>query len=173
MRVDRVLEYVLFHHMNLKWNKINENEIKWPTNRFFSGYNQPCDCLQFPRQCCTKPQWSSSWGCCIGCWYVHVILIDAGHCKIGLLAASLLIWAMSSLMLLFFSLGGSGDAGGDEGDGISPDGGQSGSTGFSSSSGQPVNLRQKLSRAQNRPRLVNKPQDFQVSFLCYTITDNK
>lgn len=80
---------------------------------------------------------------------------------------------MSSLMLLFFSLGGSGDAGGDEGDGTSPDGGQSGSVGLSSSSGQPVNFRQKLSRAQNRHRLVNKPQDFQVSFLCYTMANKK
>ncbi|XP_047464490.1 myoferlin isoform X3 [Mugil cephalus] len=58
--------------------------------------------------------------------------------------------------------GGSGGAGGDGGDGMSPDGGQIGSAGFSSSSGQPVNFRQRLSRSQNRHRLVNKPQDFQI-----------
>ncbi|XP_069547483.1 myoferlin isoform X1 [Brachyistius frenatus] len=34
--------------------------------------------------------------------------------------------------------------------------------GVSSSSGQTVNLRQKLARAQNRHRLINKPQDLQI-----------
>ncbi|XP_031699126.1 myoferlin-like isoform X3 [Anarrhichthys ocellatus] len=47
------------------------------------------------------------------------------------------------------------DAGGG-GDETLPDGGQRGSAGVSSSSGQ------KLSRAQSRRRLVNKPQDFQI-----------
>ncbi|XP_011602470.1 myoferlin-like isoform X3 [Takifugu rubripes] len=49
--------------------------------------------------------------------------------------------------------------GGDVGDGSSPDGDQSGVTGTPSS---PASLRQQLSRAQKRHRLVNKPQDFQI-----------
>ncbi|KAK9529891.1 hypothetical protein VZT92_011440 [Zoarces viviparus] len=47
--------------------------------------------------------------------------------------------------------------GGGGGDETLPDGGQSGS-----SPGQSVNLRQKMSRAQSRSRLANKPQDFQI-----------
>ncbi|KAI3365598.1 hypothetical protein L3Q82_010680 [Scortum barcoo] len=58
--------------------------------------------------------------------------------------------------------GGGGVGGGEGGDETLPDGGQSGSTGVPSSPGQPVNLRQQLARAQNRHRLVNKPQDFQI-----------
>ncbi|KAM4715581.1 myoferlin-like [Anableps anableps] len=56
------------------------------------------------------------------------------------------------------------DAGGgdEEGSETVPDGGQSGSAGAPSSSGQAVGLRQRLTRAQNRIRLVNKPQDFQI-----------
>ncbi|XP_072229894.1 myoferlin-like isoform X2 [Leuresthes tenuis] len=59
------------------------------------------------------------------------------------------------------------DAGGDGGDSDEggetlPDGGQSGSAGVSSSSGQRANLRQRLTRAQSRHRLINKPQDFQI-----------
>ncbi|XP_069012004.1 myoferlin-like isoform X2 [Embiotoca jacksoni] len=54
------------------------------------------------------------------------------------------------------------DGGGEGGDETLPDGGQSGSMGVSSSSGQTVNLRQKLARAQNRHRLINKPQDLQI-----------
>ncbi|XP_028288019.1 myoferlin-like isoform X2 [Parambassis ranga] len=57
---------------------------------------------------------------------------------------------------------GGGGGGGAEGDETLPDGGQSGSVGVSSASGQPVNLRQRLARAESRHRLVNKPQDFQI-----------
>lgn len=49
------------------------------------------------------------------------------------------------------------------GDESSPDGGQSGASGSPSSPAQPASLRQRLARAQNRYRLANKPQDFQVS----------
>ncbi|XP_061564455.1 myoferlin-like isoform X3 [Cololabis saira] len=56
---------------------------------------------------------------------------------------------------------GGGGGGEEDGDTV-PDGGPSGSAGVTSSSGQSANLRQKLARAQNRHRLVNKPQDFQV-----------
>ncbi|XP_017273942.1 myoferlin-like isoform X2 [Kryptolebias marmoratus] len=56
--------------------------------------------------------------------------------------------------------GGGGD--GEEGGETLPDGVQSGSAGISTSSGQPVSLRQKLARAQSRHRLMNKPQDFQI-----------
>ncbi|XP_073345751.1 myoferlin isoform X3 [Pagrus major] len=52
--------------------------------------------------------------------------------------------------------------GGEEGDETLPDGGQSGAAGVPSSSGQNANLRQRVARAQNRHRLVNKPQDFQI-----------
>ncbi|XP_068440047.1 myoferlin-like isoform X2 [Clinocottus analis] len=52
--------------------------------------------------------------------------------------------------------------GGEEAGETLPDGGQSGSAGVSSSPGQAASLRQKLVRAQNRHRLVNKPQDFQI-----------
>ncbi|XP_069547485.1 myoferlin isoform X3 [Brachyistius frenatus] len=55
-----------------------------------------------------------------------------------------------------------GDVVDDGGDETLPDGGQSGYMGVSSSSGQTVNLRQKLARAQNRHRLINKPQDLQI-----------
>uniref|UniRef100_A0A3B4THD9 Myoferlin n=1 Tax=Seriola dumerili TaxID=41447 RepID=A0A3B4THD9_SERDU len=56
-----------------------------------------------------------------------------------------------------------GDAAADaEGDETVPDGGQSGSAGGRSPTGQAVNLRQRLARGQNRHRLVNKPQDFQI-----------
>ncbi|XP_012731581.3 myoferlin isoform X3 [Fundulus heteroclitus] len=55
--------------------------------------------------------------------------------------------------------GGGGDEDGSE---TVPDGGQSGSAGAPPSSGQAVGFRQRLSRAQSRPRLVNKPQDFQI-----------
>ncbi|KAK5850635.1 hypothetical protein PBY51_001496 [Eleginops maclovinus] len=58
--------------------------------------------------------------------------------------------------------GGGGGGGGDGGDETQPDGGQSGSTGGPTSPGQSVNMRQKIARAQNRHRLVNKPQDFQI-----------
>ncbi|CAK6964083.1 myoferlin-like [Scomber scombrus] len=59
------------------------------------------------------------------------------------------------------------DAGGDGdgGDDTALDGAQSGSAGVASSPGKPgkpANLRQRLARAQNRHRLVNKPQDFQI-----------
>ncbi|KAI4807796.1 hypothetical protein KUCAC02_027581 [Chaenocephalus aceratus] len=54
------------------------------------------------------------------------------------------------------------DAGGGGGDETQPDGGQGGSAGGPSSHGQSVNLRQKIARSQNRHRLVNKPQDFQI-----------
>ncbi|XP_053197896.1 myoferlin-like [Scomber japonicus] len=59
------------------------------------------------------------------------------------------------------------DAGGDGdgGDETTLDGAQSGSAGVASSpgkTGKPANLRQRLARAQNRHRLVNKPQDFQI-----------
>lgn len=56
-----------------------------------------------------------------------------------------------------------GGAAGEEGDETSPDGGQSGSAGTATPPGQPASLRQRLARAQSRHRLVNKPQDFQVS----------
>ncbi|XP_074519844.1 myoferlin-like isoform X1 [Halichoeres trimaculatus] len=51
--------------------------------------------------------------------------------------------------------------GGDEGDGTQPDGVQGGSA-APLSPGQSVNLRRRLARGQNRHRLVNKPQDFQI-----------
>ncbi|KAI9518573.1 hypothetical protein NQZ68_035943 [Dissostichus eleginoides] len=54
------------------------------------------------------------------------------------------------------------DAGGGGGDETQPDGGQGGSAGGPSSPGQSVNMRQKIARSQNRHRLVNKPQDFQI-----------
>uniref|UniRef100_A0A3B4WEX9 Myoferlin n=1 Tax=Seriola lalandi dorsalis TaxID=1841481 RepID=A0A3B4WEX9_SERLL len=57
---------------------------------------------------------------------------------------------------------GGGGGGGEEGDETVPDGGQSGSAGGRSPTGQAVNLRQRLARGQNRHRLVNKPQDFQI-----------
>ncbi|KAA8581747.1 hypothetical protein FQN60_003328 [Etheostoma spectabile] len=56
--------------------------------------------------------------------------------------------------------GGGGGGGAEEGDETLPEGGQSGSSGVPS--GQPVNLRQRLNRGQNRHRLVDKPQDFQI-----------
>lgn len=49
------------------------------------------------------------------------------------------------------------------GDESSPDGGQSGASGSPSSPFRPASLRQRVTRVQNRHRLVNKPQDFQVS----------
>uniref|UniRef100_A0A671TZ67 Myoferlin n=1 Tax=Sparus aurata TaxID=8175 RepID=A0A671TZ67_SPAAU len=49
-----------------------------------------------------------------------------------------------------------------EGDETLPDGGQSGAAGVPSSPGQNANLRQRVARPQNRHRLVNKPQDFQI-----------
>ncbi|XP_042364022.1 myoferlin-like isoform X2 [Plectropomus leopardus] len=52
--------------------------------------------------------------------------------------------------------------GGEEEDETLPDGGQSGSAGAPSTPGQKANLRNRLARAQNRRRLVNKPQDFQI-----------
>ncbi|KAM9837553.1 myoferlin-like [Aulostomus maculatus] len=55
-----------------------------------------------------------------------------------------------------------GGGGGDEGDETEHDGGQSGSAGAPLSPGQSAKFRQRLSRAQNRHRLVNKPQDFQI-----------
>ncbi|XP_067433136.1 myoferlin-like isoform X4 [Thunnus thynnus] len=55
-----------------------------------------------------------------------------------------------------------GGGGGDGGDEAAVDGNQSGSPGVPSSSGQPAKLRQRLARAQNRHRLVDKPQDFQI-----------
>ncbi|KAM8837558.1 myoferlin-like [Spinachia spinachia] len=57
------------------------------------------------------------------------------------------------------------DAGGggeEEGGETSVDGGQSGSAGAPSSTGQSVNRRQKAARAQSSRRLADKPQDFQV-----------
>ncbi|XP_040924277.1 myoferlin isoform X2 [Betta splendens] len=53
------------------------------------------------------------------------------------------------------------DGGGGGGDETLPDGGPSGAPG-PSTPGQPVNLRQSLARSQNRSRLANKPQDFQI-----------
>lgn len=53
--------------------------------------------------------------------------------------------------------------GGEVGDESSPDGGQSGASGSPSSPTQPASRHQRLARAQNRYRLANKPQDFQVS----------
>ncbi|KAM8729757.1 myoferlin-like [Acanthopagrus schlegelii] len=58
--------------------------------------------------------------------------------------------------------GGGGGGGGEEGDETLPDGGQSGAAGAPSAPGQNANLRQRVARAQNRHRLVNKPQDFQI-----------
>lgn len=58
--------------------------------------------------------------------------------------------------------------GGEVGDESSPDGGQSGASGSPLSPTQPALLRQQLARAQNRYRLVNKPQDFQVSVHVHT-----
>lgn len=55
-----------------------------------------------------------------------------------------------------------GGGGGDGGDEAAVDGNQRGSPGVPSSSGQPAKLRQRLARAQNRHRLVDKPQDFQI-----------
>uniref|UniRef100_A0A671U1H0 Myoferlin n=1 Tax=Sparus aurata TaxID=8175 RepID=A0A671U1H0_SPAAU len=55
-----------------------------------------------------------------------------------------------------------GGGGGEEGDETLPDGGQSGAAGVPSSPGQNANLRQRVARPQNRHRLVNKPQDFQI-----------
>ncbi|TMS22003.1 Myoferlin [Larimichthys crocea] len=55
-----------------------------------------------------------------------------------------------------------GGGGEEEGDETLPDGGQSGIAGTPSSPGQPANLRRRVARAQNRHRLVNKPQDFQI-----------
>ncbi|XP_044194443.1 myoferlin-like isoform X4 [Thunnus albacares] len=55
-----------------------------------------------------------------------------------------------------------GGGGGDGGDEAAVDGNQSGSPGVPSSSGQPAKLRQRLARVQNRHRLVDKPQDFQI-----------
>ncbi|XP_074477188.1 myoferlin-like isoform X5 [Sebastes fasciatus] len=52
--------------------------------------------------------------------------------------------------------------GGDGGDESLPDGGQSGFAGVPSAPGQDVNIRRRLARSQNRHRLVNKPQDFQI-----------
>lgn len=72
---------------------------------------------------------------------------------------------MWSLIILFFWWLGGGGGGGEEGDETLPDGGQSGSAGVPSSPGQSVNFRQRLVRTQNRHRLVNKPQDFQVSVI--------
>lgn len=56
---------------------------------------------------------------------------------------------------------------GEEGDTTLPDGAQSGSTGSPSSPTQPASLRKRLARAQNRHRLVDKPQDFQVSLTVF------
>ena len=66
--------------------------------------------------------------------------------------------------VVFFWLGGGGGGDGDE---TLPDGGQSGSAGAPMSSGQTTNLRQRVARAQKRHRLVNKPQDFQVSLIVF------
>ncbi|TNN74621.1 Myoferlin [Liparis tanakae] len=55
-----------------------------------------------------------------------------------------------------------GGGGGEEGEETLPDGGLSGSAGVPSTPGQSVSLRKKMARAQNRHRLVNKPQDFQI-----------
>ncbi|KAK2820769.1 hypothetical protein Q5P01_023728 [Channa striata] len=56
--------------------------------------------------------------------------------------------------------GGGGGTGGGEGD--ETDGGQGGPALGPSSTGQSVNLRQRMSRSQSRYRLANKPQDFQI-----------
>ncbi|MEQ2210857.1 hypothetical protein XENOCAPTIV_020587, partial [Xenoophorus captivus] len=58
--------------------------------------------------------------------------------------------------------GGGGGDGDEEGSETVPDVGPSGSAGVPSSSGQAVGVRQRLTRAQSRHRLVNKPQDFQI-----------
>ncbi|CAJ1080777.1 myoferlin-like isoform X3 [Xyrichtys novacula] len=55
-----------------------------------------------------------------------------------------------------------GGGGGEEGDETQTDGGPRGSGGSATSPGQAVGLRRRLARAQNRHRLVNKPQDFQI-----------
>ncbi|XP_037547290.1 myoferlin [Nematolebias whitei] len=55
-----------------------------------------------------------------------------------------------------------GGGGGEEEGDTQADGVQSGSAGISTTSGPPVDLRQKMARAQSRHRLVNKPQDFQI-----------
>ncbi|XP_068162366.1 myoferlin-like isoform X2 [Antennarius striatus] len=52
--------------------------------------------------------------------------------------------------------------GGVEGDGPLPAGGQTGVSGAPLTTGQAGNLRRQVARAQNRHRLVNKPQDFQI-----------
>ncbi|KAM7381891.1 hypothetical protein PAMA_012647 [Pampus argenteus] len=55
-----------------------------------------------------------------------------------------------------------GGEGGDGGDDTTLDGDQSGSAGGPVSPGQPTNPRRHLASTQNRHRLVNKPQDFQI-----------
>lgn len=73
----------------------------------------------------------------------------------------LIVWFFRSL-----GGGGVGGGGGEEGEAggeTSPDGGQSGSAGVPSSAGQPVGLRRRMTRGQSARRLVDKPQDFQVS----------
>nr|XP_057917197.1 myoferlin-like isoform X2 [Doryrhamphus excisus] len=52
--------------------------------------------------------------------------------------------------------------GGEQGDQVAPDGALSGSVRGPSSPGYSSSLRQRVARAQNRHRLVNKPQDFQI-----------
>lgn len=66
--------------------------------------------------------------------------------------------------ILLFVLWWGGDEAGDE----SPDGGQNVTSGSPSSPTQPALLRQRLARGQNRYRLANKPQDFQVSVHVHT-----
>lgn len=75
------------------------------------------------------------------------------------------------MIILFFCLL-AGGGGGEEGDETLPDGGQSGSAGVPSSAGQAANLRRRLARGQNRHRLVNKPQDFQVSLIVFLLKSN-
>ncbi|KAG7507175.1 myoferlin-like isoform X2 [Solea senegalensis] len=57
--------------------------------------------------------------------------------------------------------GGDGD-GGDEGNETQLDGSTTTPAGGATPSGQTVNLRKRLARAQGRHRLANKPQDFQI-----------
>lgn len=80
---------------------------------------------------------------------------------------------LESLTILFFWWWLGGGGGEEEGDETLPDGGQSGIAGTPSSPGQPANLRRRVARAQNRHRLVNKPQDFQVSMMMSSLLPNQ
>uniref|UniRef100_A0AAQ5Z706 C2 domain-containing protein n=1 Tax=Amphiprion ocellaris TaxID=80972 RepID=A0AAQ5Z706_AMPOC len=113
-----------------------------PSNNFLPGYNQPRDWLRSSSQ-----------------------LIVILHIAESLIVALKLTRGISGIQSLIISslwcLEDGGDGGGDEGVETLPDGGQGGSAGVSSP-GQSVSLRRRVARAQNRHRLINKPQDFQI-----------